>query len=281
MKKAVAAIMLTGVFLVGCAQGGSDTIHVVTRETGSGTRSAFTEMFNVQYQGADGSFEDLTYHGATIANGTGAVITTVSGDSSSIGYITLGSLSSLVRPLTIDGIQATPENILNGLYPAARPFNIAFSGQPEGLAQDFIDFILSAEGQAIVADHEYVPSSLNAPAFTGGNETGIIIVGGSTAVTPLMEHLREAYLALNPAADIEIQMMGSGAGMTGAIEGTLDIGMASRSLSASELAQLNSIEIAIDGLVIVVNNSNPISDLPFDMVRAVFTGEVTSWEELD
>ena len=289
MKRTIVAAV-AGVMLVGCAQPAAPIadgqavtgqIHVITREAGSGTRGAFTELFEVEYRGEDGSFEDLISLDATIANGTGAVIGAVSGDVSSIGYITLGSMNDQVRALTIDGIEATPQNILDGIYTAARPFNIAFSGQPEALAQDFIDFIMSAEGQAVVALHEYVPADTNAPAFTGGDATGRIVVGGSTAVTPLMEHLQEAYLALNPAAEIEIQMMGSGAGMTGAIEGTLDIGMASRPLSESEMGQLNNIEIAVDGLVIVVNNANPISDLPFGAVREIFSGEVVAWEALN
>ena len=280
IKKSVVTIAV-GIFLAGCAQTSGDNIHVVTREVGSGTRGAFTELFNVEYRGADGSFTDLISIDATIANGTGAVITTVSGDESAIGYITLGSLSPLVRPVTIDGIAATTENILNGSYTAARPFNIAFLPNPNSLTQDFINFIMSEQGQAVIADHEYVPVNLNATPFTGGNEAGSIVVGGSTAVTPLMEHLVEAYLAINQVADIEIQMMGSSAGMTGAIDQTLDIGMASRPLNQNELEQLTNIEIAIDGLVIVVNNENPIEDLPFDAVRAIFSGELTNWSDLD
>ncbi|HPU48410.1 MAG TPA: substrate-binding domain-containing protein [Syntrophomonadaceae bacterium] len=257
----------------------SKTIRVVSREDGSGTRSAFIELFGIEVKGADGSKKDLTTKEAVIAKQTDVMMTNIAGDKYAVGYISLGSINKTVKAIQIDGVDPTAENVQNGTYPVARPFNIATKGEPAGLAKDFIEFILSGDGQAVVAK-SYIAVDENAPAYAGSKPAGKIVVAGSSSVTPVMEKLKEAYLEINPNAIIEIQLSDSSAGMTGAIEGTCDIGMASRALKDSELEQLISTQIAWDGIAVIVNNENPVLSLTKEQVRGIFTGELTKWSEI-
>lgn len=252
-------------------------IAVVSREEGSGTRGAFIELFGVEEKGADGTKKDNTTKDAEIQKSTGAAMTSVASNPYAIGYISLGSLNDTVKALKIDGAEATVDNIKSGTYKISRPFNIATKGEATGLAKDFIDFILSKEGQDIVEAEKFIKVSDDAAAFAGTKPTGKIVVGGSSSVTPVMEKLKEAYIKLNPSAEIEIQQNDSSSGMKGAIDGTFDIGMASRELKDSELASLTSIQIAIDGVAVVVNPANTAEDLTAAQVKDIFTGAVTEW----
>ena len=293
MKKLMSIMLLLAMalsVLTGCANSGSpsaaassfDTaksISVVSREDGSGTRGAFIELFGVEVKGDDGSKKDMTTKEAIIANQTSVVMTNVAGDKYAIGYISLGSLGDTVKAVQIQGVEATADYVKNGTYPIARPFNIATKGEPTGLAKDFADFILSAEGQDVVAK-SYIAIADNAPAYAGDKPSGKIVVAGSSSVTPIMEKLKEAYLAVNPDATIEIQESDSSAGMTAAIDGTCDIGMASRELKDSELEQLTPTQIAIDGIAVIVHNDNPLANLTKEQVRSIYTGETQKWSEV-
>ena len=252
-------------------------ISVISREDGSGTRGAFIELFGVEVREDDGSRKDMTTKEAIIANRTDVMMTSVASDPYAIGYISLGSLNDSVKALEIDGVAATVANVKSGSYGISRPFNIATKGEPTGLAKDFIDFIMSAEGQAVVAA-SYIAVDDGLPAFSGGDATGRIVIAGSSSVTPVMEKLVEAYEKINPDARIEIQMSDSSAGMNGTIDGICDIGMASRGLRDSELEQLTGLMIALDGIAVIVNNGNPIAGLSAEEVRAIFTGEIIDWE---
>ncbi len=256
-------------------------IVVVSREDGSGTRGAFIELMGVEQKDADGNKVDYTTLDAEIVNSTSVVLQTVAGNVAAIGYISLGSLNDTVKALQIDGADATVENIKSGAYKVARPFNIATQATVSEAAQAFIDFILSAEGQAVIQDNKYIASVDNAPAFAGSTVAGKVVVAGSSSVTPVMEKLKEAYMALNPNAEIEIQMSDSSTGVKMAIEGNCDIGMASRELKDSELsAGVTPTVIAIDGIAIVVNNDNPISGLTAEQVRQIYVGEMLNWAEV-
>ncbi len=200
----------------------------------------------------------------------------IQNDLYAIGYVSLGSLNETVKAVNIDGVEATTDNVKNGTYPIARPFNIATKGEPIALAQDFIDFILSAEGQAVIGK-SYIAAQEDAAAYAGSKPAGKIVVAGSSSVTPVMEKLKEAYIAINPNATIEIQQSDSSAGLSNAIEGVCDIAMASRELKDSEKEQLTGIQIALDGIAVIVNNGNPASDLSKDQVKSIFTGAVTTW----
>jgi len=292
MKKTISSMLLlamTVLSLTGCASntsqpGGSTfdtskTINVVSREDGSGTRGAFIELFGIEVKGDDGTKKDMTTKEAVIAKQTDVMMTNIAGDRYGIGYISLGSLNDTVKAIQIDGVTASIENVKNGSYPIARPFNIATKGEPTGLAKDFIDFILSADGQAVVAK-SYIAITDDAPAYSGDSPSGKIVVAGSSSVTPIMEKLKEAYLQINPNALIEIQQTDSSAGMMGAIDGTCDIGMASRELKDSELAELTATQIALDGIAVIVNNENPVTTLSTEQIRGIFTGEVTTWNEV-
>lgn len=254
-------------------------IHVVSREDGSGTRGAFTEITGVLQKENDEEV-DKTFDEAIVQNSTNAVITTVSGDEASIGYISLGSLSDVVKAVKVDGHEATAEKVKSGEYAVARPFNIAYrEDKITDLGKDFLSFIMSEEGQKIAEDHGYVSNGNNG-AYTPSNMEGSLTIGGSTSVTPLMENLVDAYKAHNPGFKADIQATGSSAGMTAAMEGAVEIGMASRELKDKEKEALTSEVIAMDGIAVIVNNSNSIEDISMDNIRKIFTGELRNWEEV-
>jgi len=252
-------------------------IVVVSREDGSGTRGAFIELFGVQQKDADGKKVDYTTLDAEIVNSTSVVIQTVVGNDAAIGYISLGSMNDTVKALKIDGVDATVANVKDGSYKISRPFNIVTKAEVSESAKAFIDYILSAEGQAVVADNNYIPLD-NAPAFAGSTVAGKVVVAGSSSVTPVMEKLKEAYMLVNPNAEIEIQMSDSSTGVQMAIDGTCDIGMASRELKDSETAAgVASTVIATDGIAVIVNLNNPISGLTAEQVRQIYVGETLNW----
>lgn len=248
-------------------------ITVVSREDGSGTRGAFIELTGVQ---ADD--QDMTTMEAIITNSTEVMMTTVAGDVNAIGYASMGSMNDTVKALAVNGVEATADNVKNGSYVLSRPFNIATLGDVSDVAQDFINFIMSADGQAVIADKGYIQIDEAAAPFESNGATGKIVVAGSSSVTPVMEKLQEAYLAMNSGAEIELQESDSTTGMTQAIDGTCDIGMASRDLKDSELeAGLVSTPIAMDGICVIVNNANDTSDLTIDEIAAIFRGERLEW----
>lgn len=252
-------------------------INVVSREEGSGTRGAFTEITGVLGEDASGNEVDNTTIEAVIQNGTNGVMTTVAGDEYGIGYISLGSLNDTVKPVMVEGVAATAEEVKAGNYSVARPFNVAWKEDTIGeIGTDMMLYIMSEEGQAIVEEEGYV-SGGNDGAYTPANLTGQITIAGSTSVTPLMENLAEGYKAHNPNVTIDIQSTGSSAGMTSAMEGAANLGMASRDLKDSETAVLTHKAIAIDGIAVIVNNANPTEDLTMEQIKNIFTGEITEW----
>lgn len=257
----------------------SEAISVVSREDGSGTRGAFIELFGVEEKDENGDKVDYTTDEAIITNSTDVMMTTVAGDDYAIGYCSLGSLNDTVKAVTIDGAEATVDNIKSGSYTIARPFNIVTKDGISGVAQDFINYILSADGQQVVSDNGYIAVADNAEAFTSDNSEGKIVVAGSSSVTPVMEKLKEAYLAVNKEAEIEVQESDSTTGMTAAMEGTCDIGMASRELKDSE-SELKATAIAMDGIAVIVNKNNTLDDITSDQVKDIYLGDVTSWDEL-
>ena len=258
----------------------SEYVNVLSREDGSGTRGAFIELFGIEEKDADGNKVDNTTEEAIITNSTSVMLTSVASDEYAFGYVSLGSLDDTVKAVSIDGAEATVENIKNGTYTIARPFNIATKGEVSDVAQDFINYIMSAEGQAVITEAGYIGSD-DAAAFESNGATGKVTVSGSSSVTPVMEKLKEAYLAVNTGAEIQIQESDSTTGMTDAAAGTSDIGMASRELKDSETEQgLTATTIAMDGIAVIVNLDNPTTNLTSDQVKGVYVGDVTSWDEL-
>lgn len=258
-----------------------ELISVVSREDGSGTRGAFIELFGIEEKDAEGNKIDHITEEAIITNSTDVMLTTVSGDEYAIGYVSLGSLNDSVKAVSIDGTEAAVDNIKNGSYTIARPFQIATNGKTSDAAQDFIQFILSAEGQKVISDNGYITMDDAAAAFQTTGVSGKIVIAGSSSVSPVMEKLKEAYMAINTAAEIEIQESDSTTGMTAALEGTCDIGMASRELKESEIeGGLTATQIAMDGIAVVVSNDNPTDELSKDEVKSIFTGDAATWEEL-
>ena len=256
----------------------SKTISVVTREEGSGTRDAFTELTGVLVKDGDNKTDNTTTSAVTI-NSTEAVITNVKDNEAAIGYISLGSLNDTVKALKIGGVEATADNVKSGDYAVSRPFNIAYKGELSDVAQDFVDYIMSSDGQKIVSDNGYVTVSENA-AYSGKKPSGKISVAGASSVSPVMEKLAEAYQKVNTNAKVEIQTSDSSAGMQSAMGGTCDIGMASRDLKDEEKSALKVETIAKDGIAVIVNNANTCDDLTLDQVKSIYTGETTVWSDI-
>lgn len=257
----------------------SGAVSVYSREDGSGTRSAFIELFGIEQKDANGDKVDMTTTSAAITNSTSVMMTSVAGDENGIGYISLGSLSDTVKAVSIDGAQPTADNVKSGAYKISRPFNIVTKDGLSETAQDFIDFIMSADGQKVVEENGYIAVADNAEAYTPSGASGKIVVAGSSSVTPVMEKLAETYEALNPGVSIEVNQSDSTTGVNMAAEGTCDIGMASRDLKDSE-SSVKATVIAQDGIAVIVNNNSTVSNLTAEQVLGIYTGELTSWEDV-
>lgn len=255
-------------------------ITVVSREDGSGTRGAFIELFGIEEKDASGKKIDNTTEDANITNSTEVMMQTVAGNPAAIGYTSLGALNSSVKALKVDGAEATVANVKSGSYKVTRPFNIATKESVSEAATDFINFILSAEGQKVVEDKGYI-SEGNKGAFKSNGASGKVVVGGSSSVTPVMEKLIEAYKKINANVTIELQQSDSTTGMTQAGDGTVDIGMASRELKDSEKSKrLKDTKIAIDGIAVIVNKDNSLDSITSEQVKSIFTGKVTDWSQV-
>lgn len=292
MKKILSlglAALMTVFALAGCGADsndggtgtGTDAISVLTREEGSGTRGAFIELLGIEEKNADGKKVDKTIDTAETTNSTSVMITTVQGNKAAIGYISLGSLDkSKVKALKVDGAEAAADNVKSGEYKVSRPFNIATKGDTTGVASDFIRFILSADGQAVVEKNGYI-SEGNTGAYKASGQKGKITIGGSSSVTPVMEKLKEAYVKVNPDVTVDVQQNDSSSGMKGAIDGIYDIGMASRDVKDSEKeAGLNSIKIALDGIAVIVNKDNALDAITSEQIKNIYTGSLTKWSEI-
>ncbi len=287
MVAAILMVVAACLALVGCGSNDSKgssssdaSINVTSREDGSGTRGAFIELFGIEEKDSSGTKVDKTTTSAAITNSTAVMMTTVANDKDAIGYISLGSVNDTVKALKIDGAEATADAVKNGSYKVSRPFNVVTKGSLSDVAQDFFTFIMSAEGQKVVTDNGYIEVE-HGGAYTSKGLSGKVTVAGSSSVTPVMEKLAEAYKALNPNVTIEVNQSDSTTGVTSAIEGACDLGMASRELKDSETSQgVTAKVIATDGIAVIVNNNNSIDNLTSDQVKKIFTGEVTKWSEI-
>ncbi len=255
-------------------------ITVITREDGSGTRGAFIELTGVEEKNDAGEKVDMTTEAAATQNSTNGVMTAVANDETAIGYISLGSLDDSVKAVTVGGVEATSDNVSNGTYTLARPFNIVTNGEAtDAVAVDFIGYCMSPDGQALATEEGYIGGE--GTEFTSTQPSGNITVGGSSSVTPLMEKLIEAYQAVNPNATIELLTTDSTTGVTGALDGTYTIGMASRELKDEETSQgAQATVLAMDGIAVVVNPANPTADLSVDQIKSIYTGETTVWADV-
>lgn len=283
--KGMLALGLSATALVGCSSGGDDaqsdegtasgTITVVSREDGSGTRGAFTELMGIEEDGTDN-----TTSSAQITNSTSVMMTTVEGNPYAIGYISLGSLNDTVKAVTVDGVEATVENVESGEYTVSRPFLVCTTEDISELGQDFMNFIMSDEGQAIVEEEGYIPRETTG-AFTSNGASGDLTVGGSSSVTPVMEKLAEAYEEINTGANVSVQQSDSTSGAENTISGVYEIGMCSRDLTEEEQSKgLTPTTIALDGIVVIVNKENAVDNLTTDQIKQIYTGEITDWADI-
>ena len=285
----VSALVITTLAFTGCgsnksasSDNGSDSgakslaITVVSREEGSGTRGAFVELLGV----VDENENDITVSSAQITNSTSVMLQKVAQTKSAIGYVSLGSLSTDVKAVQVDGVDATAENVKSGDYKVSRPFNICYKEDKlSDIDKDFISFIMSKEGQQVISDNGYIGDD-SAEAYAGSKPSGKAVVGGSSSVSPVMEKLIEAYKKVNTGAEIELQTTDSTTGMTSAIDGSYDIGMASRELQDEEKDKLDSQVIATDGIAVIVNKNNTTDELSSDQVKTIYTGDATTWDEV-
>lgn len=260
--------------------GASGAIHVVTREDGSGTRGAFIELFGIEVKDENGEKVDQTIETAEVTNSTSVMMQTVAGNESAIGYISLGSLNDTVKALKVDGVEATAENVKSGDYKVSRPFNIVTKEDVSDAAKDFMAYIMSEEGQAIVEGENYI-SEGNEGAFESNGAKGEVTVSGSSSVTPVMQKLAEEYMKVNADVKVSVQQSDSTTGITDAIEGVSDIGMASREVAEDELAQgIKAQAIALDGIAVIVNNNCALSEIVSDSVLGIYTGTITDWADV-
>lgn len=282
LKKVVIGTVLAAGMISSCAFAAvKGKISVISREEGSGTRGAFIELMGIEQKDASGKKVDHTTENADITNSTSVMMTAVAGNPQAIGYASLGSMNNTVKALKIDGAVASAENIKNGSYKVARPFVVVVKGSLKAPARAFLNFILSKEGQAVIAKNGYIAIDDKAPAFDGKKVEGKVVVAGSSSVTPVMEKLKEAYQAVNPKANIEVQQSDSTTGVTSAINGICDLGMASRNLKDSETkAGAKPTVIAMDGIAVIVNKANTREGLTPAQVRDIYVGKITSWDDL-
>ena len=272
----VAMMIMCAVMMIGCGEkDGDKEISVISREDGSGTRDAFTELLGILEDDVDN-----TTVNAEITNSTSVMMTTVSGNTEAIGYVSLGSLNDSVKAIKVDGVEATTDNVSSGDYVVARPFNIVTGSEVSENAQDFIDFIMSKEGQNIISEEGYISVDSDSN-YTASGLTGTVTLAGSTSVAPVMEKIAEKYMELNEGMTIEIQQSGSGAGITSTIEGVCDIGMSSRELKENEIAEgVAATKIAMDGIAVIVNVDNTVEDLTSEQIKDIFVGKITKWSEV-
>lgn len=286
LKKCLGAVLLMAAGAGSCCFAAGkwnkkSQINVISREDGSGTRGAFIEIFGIEKKNAEGKKIDYTTEEAAITNSTAVMLSSVAGDKYAIGYVSLGSLNNSVKALKIDGAEASVENINNGSYKISRPFNIAVKDNLSAVATDFVNYILSDEGQNVIAANKYIKVKTSG-SFQTKAPKGKVVVAGSSSVSPVMEKLIEAYKKINPNATLELQTSDSTTGVTNAINGTCDIGMASRSLKSSEKEKgVNEVTIAIDGIAVIVNQENPTVGLTKAQVESIFTGKVEKWNKIN
>lgn len=284
MKKKIVGILTAALIgttaFASVVSAASGTINVISREDGSGTRGAFIELFGIEEE-KDGEKVDMTTTDASITNSTSVMMTTVAGDENAIGYISLGSLNDTVKAVKIDGAEASAEAVADGTYKVSRPFNIVTGEEVSDAAQDFINYIMSADGQQIVEDNGYIKAETEGDTYAAGDAEGKVVVAGSSSVSPVMEKLKEGYEAAQDKVTVEVQTSDSTTGITSVADGICDIGMASRELKDEETEQgLTPTVIATDGIAVIVNTTNEVEDLTSDQVKAIFTGETTEWEDL-
>lgn len=267
--------------LAACGKSASSaqTISVVSREEGSGTRGAFVELFGIEEE-KDGEKVDLTTSSAIVTNSTAVMLTTVAGDEQAIGYTSLGALDDSVKAVSIDGVKPSVANVENDSYKISRPFNIVTKAKVSDAAQDFISFIMSSDGQKVVEKDGYISVEASS-AYKSSVDSGKVVVSGSSSVAPVMEKLKEAYAKVNANVKVEVQQSDSSTGVTATIDGTADIGMASRELKDSETSQgVTTTVIAKDGIAVIVNKENDEKSLTSKQVKSIFTGDTTEWSDV-
>ena len=261
----------------------NDRIAVVSREEGSGARSAFEELIDVNT-----AQDRIMTEDAIIQNGNGVVATFVKNNSAAVGYVSFATFmdsgGDLVG-LQIDGIAPTTDAMLSGDYRLVRPFNFVYMPRNIGVVEEaFISFASSTDGLEILAGLGTVVDESEAIAFDKSAwnlPADTVAFGGSTSTEVTAMELIEQFMEMFPQVEITYESVGSGAGIAGARDGTFSLGFASRVIHKSEIESgLNVMTYCVDGIVIVVNPARVITGLTIDQIRSIYLGEITYWHEI-
>ena len=276
MKKVkILALILAWVFTIGtlsaltsCSKSAFDekkNISVVTREDGSGTKSAFMELLGLKGK------SDVS--GVIVATGTAAVLQEVKGNPLAIAYDSLGYITDEVKVLKVDGVEPSLENIKSGKYKISRPLNVVY--QESNVANEvnaaFLAFLQSSDAQSIISANGYVSTKDGAVAYTVvPGLTGEISISGSTSLKPLMEKLAAQFEQIQKGVSITVGGGGSGTGYNDAKNGVSDFGMISEAFQISKADNCTYYEVAKDGIAIIVGKANTFDNISLDDLRNIY-----------
>lgn len=291
MKNKILAIGLTAALAVvglgaisGCGNGQGDTKAIsvaFARPSTSGTYGAFNELVKSTVTGK--TIDEAIQSGAEFARcvqtsqENGTVITDVSQNAHSLGYISLGLVEAnkdKIKAVQVNGVDATVANIENGSYKLSRPFNLIYDPNKElsDLAQNFLDFIESAAGQELV-NKEYIGQAKIVKEYTPyeGSVTTLTLIG-STSVQPLMNNeIIPAFKAANPGKNITVNCSGSGSGQgeSDYIKDGIDFGMISRDTKL-EASKVFVKTIALDGIAIIIQKDVALTNVTMDQLYDLY-----------
>lgn len=286
MKHRKILLLLPLAGLAACANGegfdSSKSITVITREDGSGTKSAFMEILGLK---GKADVED-----AIIQTGTAAVMQEVSSNPYAIAFDSLGYVTDEVKKLNVDGVEPTIANIKSGSYTISRPLNVVYKEETiknSSLFSAYLAFLKSSDAQSIISAEGYVSVSDNATAYAKDDSlSGTIDIAGSTSLKPLMEKLAEEFETSQPSVKINVAGGGSGTGYANGENGTSDFGMISETFSSAKAASCVYYTVAKDGIAVIVNKRNPLATISKTDLSNVYDGEkkgeehITKWSQL-
>jgi len=252
-------------------------IVVIGRDSNSGTRATFEELVLDDADPVNTMLE---------MSSNGEVHDTVKTTPGAIGYCGLGYVDSEIKGLKVreaadsEAVEPSVDTVLDDSYPISRNLNMFTKGEPNKLAKAFLDFVKSSEGQDIVEDEGFVPLATSGGS---GGLSGSITIAGSTTVLPIAAASAEEFMNLNSKVTIYVSGGGSSVGVRSVGQGTADIGMASRELKSSEIADYPDLEqhvVAKDGIAVIIHKDNPVNNLTMDQIKGIYNGTYTNWQEV-
>jgi len=258
----------------------SRNISITTREDGSGTKTAFMELI-----GLKGKADPAN---VVIQTGTAGILTEIKGNPTAIAYESLGYVTSDVKMLNVDGVEATVANIKSGTYKISRPLSVVYQEDTldDAVNTAFFNYLKSNDAQAIISDKGYVSVIDNAPAYTiDGSLSGSIDISGSTSLQPLMADLAAAFEDLQPNVSVTVSGGGSGTGYGNANDGVSEFGMISEEFALEKAPNCTHYVVCKDGIAVIVNNANPLDNITMDELMNIYdvdagSSAITVWNSL-